>query len=172
MTSKTRRLAFTAGFVVLFALTVWSWFPGAAAKDQAGSASATELTAPDSTAPGTPAELSDAASTTEPPPEVAAPVAPSQASDRQSYALGLHDIAGLAHDTPPGTIVDLWVAWDPPVTKRPQFQRLIPSVVIQEIIPPFVPEGPVTVMLSVPAKKIGDLLYADRYGAISVTLPQ
>lgn len=172
MTSKTRRLAFTAGFVVLFALTLWSWFPGAAGNDGAASASATELTAPESTASGTTTDLPDAASTTEPPHEATFPVAPPPASNRQSYALGLHDIAGLAQDTPPGTLVDLWAAWDPPITKKPQFQLLIPSVVIEEIMPPFVPEGPVTVMLSVPAKKIGDLLYADRYGAISVTLPR
>ena len=164
MTSKTRRLAFTAGFVVLFALTLWSWFPGGDAQaNKPDSAAGTKPTGiPLSPAP----ELSDSS------PEAAAPTTSQLESDRQSYALGLHDIAGLAQDTAAGTVVDLWVAWDPPITKKPQFQRLIPSVVIEEIMPPFVPEGPVTVMLSVPAKKIGDLLYADRYGAISISTPR
>lgn len=164
MTSRTRRLAFAAGFVVLFALTLWSWFPGNDAQaNKPDSMAATERTG---------AVLSPAPKPSDSSPEAAAPVPSPLKSDRQSYALGLHDLAGLAQDTAPGTVVDLWVAWDPPITKRPQFQRLIPSVVIEEIMPPFVPEGPITVMLSVPSKMIGDLLYADRYGAISVTTPR
>lgn len=164
MTSKTRRLAFTAGFVVLLALTLWSWLPGSAGQaNTPHSATAAEPAEPD-LAPAP--QLSDPATTAD------GHVTPPLESDRQSYALGLHDIAGLAQDSAPGTVVDLWVAWDPPITAKPQFQRLIPSVVIEEIMPPFTPEGPVTVMISVPTKKIGDLLYADRYGAISATLPR
>ena len=162
MTSKTRRLAFSAGFVVLFALTIWSWIPSGAVP---------EADAPALGVEPTPTQL--LAGPTQPSLDPSHDQPASTGTiERQSYAIGLHDIAGLSHETPPGTLVELWVAWDPPITDKPQYQRLIPAAIIEEIQPPFVPEGPFTVMLSVPAKKIGDLLYADRYGAISATLPQ
>lgn len=154
MTSRTRRLAFTAGFVVLFALTLWSWVPSKAVSEGKKA----------------PAEAALEPVGAEPASEDVPLPAP-QHGGRQSYAIGLHDLSGLSRDTAPGTVVDLWVAWDPPITDTPQYQRLIPSVIVEEIEPPFVPEGPFTVVLSVPRKKIGDLLYADRYGAISVTTP-
>ena len=157
MTSKTRRLAFTAGFVVLFALTIWSWIPGKAE--------------PRSEAPASVAlDHSDDLE----PLEIISP-APERDGDvalegHLEYAIGLHDLAGLSRTVTPGTVVDLWVAWDPPIMKDPQYQRLIRSVIVKEIEPPFVPEGPFTVVLSVPKDKISDLLYADRYGAISVAM--
>lgn len=160
MTSKSRRLAFTAGFVVLFALTLWSWVPGDADPKA-------DVIAPGGKGPSTSVAAVDPAGTASA--NTGIPAAPS--GDRQSYAIGLHDISGLSRETPPGTVVDLWVAWDPPITEKPQYQRLIPAAMIEAIQPPFVPEGPFTVMLSVPTRKIGDLLYADRYGAISATIP-
>lgn len=92
-------------------------------------------------------------------------------SDRRSYAIGLQDLAGLAPDTPPGARLELWVTWEPPVTREPRLQKLIGDVALERTIPGAVPEAPVTVLLSVPAERVGDLIYADAYGRLSVVLP-
>jgi hypothetical protein len=56
------------------------------------------------------------------------------------------------------------------VTKEPRVQRLLIDVVLDEVIPPVVPEAPATAILSIPTKAVPDLLYGDRYGALSAIM--
>ena len=91
---------------------------------------------------------------------------------RRSYAIGLQDLPGLPPDAAPGARLELWVTWEPPVTKAPRLQKLIGDVVLERTIPGSVPEAPVTVLLSIPADRTGDLIYADGYGRLSVVLPE
>jgi hypothetical protein len=94
----------------------------------------------------------------------------SDVAGRRGYALAVPELKGLPGGAAPGTRLELWVAWDPPVTKEPRVQRLLKDVILDEIIPPVVPEAPATAILSVPAKSVPDLLYGDRYGALSATM--
>jgi hypothetical protein len=79
-------------------------------------------------------------------------------------------LEGLPPDAPAGTRMELWVAWDPPVTKAPKVQRLLPEVILERTVPPVVPEAPATAIVAVPAKDVSRLVYGDRYGALSVAL--
>jgi hypothetical protein len=88
----------------------------------------------------------------------------------QTYAIAAAELRGLPPDAAPGTLLRIWVAWDPPITEAPEFRILLDSVVLEKLIPPIAPEGPVTALLSASPKRIADLLYGDRYGALSVTV--
>jgi hypothetical protein len=88
----------------------------------------------------------------------------------RGYALPVAELSGLPGDARPGTELELWVTWDPPVTKRPRLQRLIRRVVLEKVAPAVTPDGPDAAILLVPVEKLPDLVYADRYGAISVGL--
>ena len=99
-------------------------------------------------------------------------VATVPAADRRSYASGLQDLPGLPPDAAPGARLELWVTWEPPVTREPRLQKLIGDVVLDRTIPGSVPEAPVTVLVSIPADRTGDLIYADGYGRLSVVLPE
>lgn len=98
------------------------------------------------------------------------PIAPTRGSE--TYAVALPALRGLPPEVPPGTTVKVWAAWEPPITKQPRIQVLIERAVVQAIIPATDPSAPPTVLLWVPAARIPDLLYGDRYGALSVTLPE
>jgi hypothetical protein len=156
MSSRTRNLLLAAAVPVVMVVVAWSVLPGGS-KDVGGRA--VRVAAPPSASPGDPAarhsEGSDAVSVE---------------SDRRAYALAVPEVKGLPADASPGTRLELWVAWDPPITKEPRVQRLIKEVVLDEIIPPVVPEAPATLILSVPTKAVPDLLYGDRYGALSATI--
>lgn len=89
---------------------------------------------------------------------------------RHTYAISVFDLAGLPPDAKPGTTLELWVAWDPPVTKSAQVQRLLRNVVLERIIPGPVMEAPSMALLSVLPRQVPDLLYGDRYGSLSVTV--
>ena len=93
-----------------------------------------------------------------------------ETADVRGYALPVAELSGLPGDTPPGTELELWVTWDPPVTKRPRLQRLIRRVVLEKVAPAVTPDGPDAAILLVPVEKLPDLVYADRYGALSVAL--
>ncbi|MCA1708722.1 MAG: hypothetical protein LC808_37750 [Actinobacteria bacterium] len=90
--------------------------------------------------------------------------------DRSNYALLESDVTGLPPDAPPGTRLQLWVAWDPPVTNHPKLQLLIRDVILDRIIRGFTPEAPTTILLSIRSKDVADMLWADRYGALSVVV--
>jgi hypothetical protein len=91
-------------------------------------------------------------------------------ASRRSYAIALPDLKGLPPDALPSTQMDVWVAWEPPVTRGPRIQRLIRSVVLERIAPPAIEGGPPVALLSVATSDISDLLWGDRYGALSVVL--
>jgi len=86
-----------------------------------------------------------------------------------TYAVKVGDIAGLSPSATPGSVLDLWVTWDEPVTQVPRLQRLLRKVVLEHIAPPVTPTGPYVAMLSVSDDKVDDLLWADRYGALAAT---
>ena len=92
--------------------------------------------------------------------------------DLASYAFLLPELQGLPPNVKPGTAIEIWVTWEPPVTKKLQVQQLVPRATVEELIPSIEP-GPPTVMLSLERRHIPDLMYGDRYGSLStVVLPQ
>ena len=155
MSSRARKVLLAAAVPIVVVLIGWSLLPsGDAALDDAGTEGATE---PSPTAPPDDAmrrSESDGVAV---------------GSGRRGYALAMSELKGLPGDAAPGARLELWVAWDPPVTKEPRVQRLLGDVILEEIIPPLVPEAPATAVVSVPARSVPDLLYGDRYGALSVT---
>jgi len=65
--------------------------------------------------------------------------------------------------------IEIWATWEPPVTKKLKVQQLIPLASVEKIIPSIEP-GPPTVMLSLERRAIPDLIYGERFGALSVVL--
>jgi hypothetical protein len=92
------------------------------------------------------------------------------AQDNVSYAIAVAELAGLSPNATPGTVLQLWVTWDPPVTKRPRLQKLLEGVVLDEIAPPVTPDGPHVALLSVARSQLDELLWADRYGSLSAAV--
>jgi hypothetical protein len=88
----------------------------------------------------------------------------------QSYAVATNRLRGLPPDATPGTRFTLWVSWGPRVTKAPRIQKLIPVVTLERLIPPVVGQGPTTALLAIPRAHLSDMLYADRFGDLAVTL--
>lgn len=86
-----------------------------------------------------------------------------------SYAIAVTELSGLSLATAPGTRLDLWVAWEPPITKVPDIRPLLTDVTLEKIAPPVLPDGPHVALLLVKPHQVRDLLYGDRYGALSVT---
>ena len=85
------------------------------------------------------------------------------------YALALSELQGLGPDIAPGTRLELWVSWNPPVTEEPKVQHLFRGAIVYGLTPPVTPDGPVTIELALDEKKVPDLIYADRFGAITAT---
>jgi hypothetical protein len=88
----------------------------------------------------------------------------------RAYALPLARISGLPSSAAPGTRLNLWALWEPPVTKEPSAQLLIRDIVLERIVPAVTPDGPETAILLVPRNRISDLIYADRFSQISAAL--
>ena len=92
------------------------------------------------------------------------------ATDLTTYAFLLPELEGLPSSTSPGTDIEIWATWEPPVTKRPKVQRLIPRATVSKILPTIEP-GPPTVVLEIERRYIPDIMFGDRFGALSVVLP-
>lgn len=88
----------------------------------------------------------------------------------RAYALGLHELRGLPPTITAGTSFELWATWEPPVVDEPAAGLLVPKVTVVEVIPPVVPEGPTSVIVSIPLKYMSDFTYAHRWGTLSVAL--
>jgi hypothetical protein len=146
MSRKIRNLVFASGVAVALLLVASSFIFSS--------------TDPSTTTPVSPRPV--------PTPEASEPPRPVDAS--RIYAVPVPRLQGLPLNAAAGTHLELWVAWDPPITKAPRIHRLIRDVVLHEIVPAPLPEAPPTALLSVPDARITDLLYADRYGALSVTI--
>jgi len=91
------------------------------------------------------------------------------ATDLTTYAFLLPELEGLPPSTSPGTEIEIWATWEPPVTKRLKVQRLIPRATISKILPSIEP-GPPTVVLEIERRYIPDIMFGDRFGALSVVL--
>ena len=112
------------------------------------------------------------------PPASASPVAPTAlatpdpavASSRRSYALALADLPGLSPTTPPGTRLQIWGGWEPPLVKEPAVRKLLDDVILEEIAPPVTPEGPYVAILSIEPKQLKLLVYGDRYLSLSAAI--
>jgi hypothetical protein len=91
--------------------------------------------------------------------------------DLLEYSIALPDLRGLPLDTPEGTQVELWVAWDDAYSQGPQVQKLVRSVTVARFIEPVINDGPVTVVLSIPRASMRAVMYGDLYGSFSVGLP-
>ena len=98
------------------------------------------------------------------------PIAATRGATTRDYAIAVAELRGLPPDADVGTRLELWVTWDRPVTRKPRLQRLVPEATLVRIAPPVTPEGPAAAVLRVPTGRISDLLYADGYGALSVTV--
>ena len=160
-----RRLALTGGAGLVAAVVLWSLGPQETSPPSSNSGALVASPPSSASLPiagSSPMTPTDAASSipTQPAPAV-----------RRNYALGLHELDGLSPDVTPGSPLQIWVAWEPPLTRRSQIQLLLPDVLVVRIVPSVVPEGPTTVLISVPARDISDLLYGDRYGELSAVAP-
>ena len=91
-------------------------------------------------------------------------------TDLRAYAIPLVELQGLAPDVTAGTRVELWVAWDPPVTERVRVQKLFGGAQVGRVIPPTAAEAPTTIELLVPVREFPELLFADRHGALSAAV--
>lgn len=87
-----------------------------------------------------------------------------------NYAIGLHELQGLAPDADPGARLALWAAWDPPLVEEPRVQMLIEEAVLVKTIPPTLPEGPYTAVISVRRRDVPQLLYGEQWGRLSVVM--
>jgi hypothetical protein len=90
-------------------------------------------------------------------------------TDLASYAFLMPELEGLPPTISPGTEIEIWATWEPPVTKRPKVQRLVPRAIVGKVIPSIEP-GPPTVVLEVERRFLPDIMFGDRFGALSVVL--
>ena len=101
-----------------------------------------------------------------------APAAVTDMSNRVSYSFDVDEIDGLSPTALPGTVVELWVTWDPPVVEQPKLQRVVKNAVVERISAPVTPDGPTVATFLIARSSLEDLLWADRYGTLSAsTLP-
>lgn len=89
---------------------------------------------------------------------------------RVTYWVGLYRIGGLSGTTPPGTEVEIWATWEPPITDEPRAQRLIRSAYIEKVIPPITPDGTYEIALSLARKDVPNMIYGERYGQLSAAV--
>jgi hypothetical protein len=156
-----KRLVIAGGVVVLLLLVFWR--------------AAASVSQPPSTSKRVGLPLSDAGT-----PLSAPSVGPSPApgegtsiareAGTRDYAVALPELAGLPEDAQPGTPMELWVAWEPPVTKHPRIQRLATGVTLDRMILPVTPDGAIVALLRIPKAQIPSVLYGDRYGVMSAVI--
>lgn len=162
-----KRFAVAGGVVVVLLLLFWR----AAAPVSHPSAPSEMATLP--TTQQTASSLAVPSPGSEPARSASAP-SPAISDDRSAptrvYAVALPDLPGLPEDAKPGTSLELWVAWEPPVTKHPRIQRLATGVTLDRIVPPVVADGAPAALLRIPIKEMASVLYGDRYGALSAVI--
>jgi hypothetical protein len=90
--------------------------------------------------------------------------------DMRTYAVSTYELSGLPPDAAPGTKLEVWAAWEPPLVDTPQFQKILKEVTLEKIVPGLTPEAPSTALLLVSAKDLPDLLYSDRFAQLSVAV--
>lgn len=104
------------------------------------------------------------------PPSATSSPAPARRAPRL-YALDAAELAGLPPDPVPGTRIDLWVAWEPPLTDEPQIERLVAGVAIAQVRPSVVAEGPTAIVVEVLPRDLRTLMFGDLYGRLFAVVP-
>jgi hypothetical protein len=168
--NRNKNLAYAVGGFLALLYVVWAFF----GKGGAASPSPSGSPAPIFASPSSVEEI-PAGSYVDPSPFPSVAQSPGVAATtlnvrRSSYALIESDVTGLPPDAAPGTHLELWVSWGPPVTNKPKLQLLLRDVLLEKIIPGFTPEAPSTILLSIRSKDIADMLWADRFGSLSVVV--
>ncbi len=161
MPPRTRNLALGIGAFIVVAAILWNLAPEPRSVPSRFDPDA-ELASPAvaaSEAAATPYDAYSSTSSTE----------TVEAAGWKSYAIGLHELKGLAPNAAPGTRLEVWVSWEPPVVDEPRVQRLLKRVVLEKIIAPLT-DGPLVALLLVRPGEVGDLLYGHRYGQLSALL--
>jgi hypothetical protein len=153
MSRKTRRLALTATAPIVVLAVTWNLLPS---EHEPSRSFPTQTVS-------RPSQATTPSNETESAPD-------SVEFGSRSYAVPLPELHGLPPDAAPGTELELWVAWEPPITSGPKFQRLVPHLTLQRIAPPVEAGAPPTVLLAVPTSRLSDLLYGDRFGTLSVAV--
>ena len=87
-----------------------------------------------------------------------------------AYSIDLDEITGLSPVADPGSIAELWVTWDRPLTRVPKLQSVVRDAVLAEISPPITADGPTVATFLVSRKSVERLLLAERYGSLSATV--
>lgn len=156
MTTTTRKFALFGGVAAVLIFVGWDVFAGLTSPAPAAREPApVDAPSPIASVPSLEPSVEESAGT---------------ARSTVSYAIALAELAGLSPNATPGTTLQLWVTWDPPVTKRPRLQKLLDGVVLDEIAPPVTPDGPHVALLSVARNQLDELLWADRYGSLSAAV--
>ena len=101
-------------------------------------------------------------------PSPATPLRPAE-RNVHTYAVDISTLSGFPPDAERGDRFDIWVAWDQRVVKGPNIQLLLEGVELEKVAPPVTPEGPYVALFIVTRGQARDLLYGERYGALSVT---
>ncbi len=158
-----KRLSIAGGVVVLLLLLFWR----AASSVSQPSSPSVRRASSNAVQGASPSVLSAAPS---PSTSSGAPSAPISGADTRVYAVALPELAGLPADAAPGTRLELWVTWEPPVTKQPRVQRLATGVTLDRMVPPVTPDGSPAALLRIPRREIPSVLYGDRYGAVSAVV--
>lgn len=167
---RVQRLGFAFGGVLLVTILWVRLFPNAPQQPVRDPLSA-PAAAPVETAPATSSSHMQPSPLTTPGDEE--PIAQGRAvtvndPNLRTYAVSTFDLRGLPPDAAPGTVLELWVAWEPPIVESPRYQKLLREVVLEKVVAGLTPEAPATAILQVKVKELSDLLYADRYGELSV----
>ena len=159
MNTRTRNLALAGGALFIVVLLV-------AGRSQSVADPRTET----SSLPDAPLASPLAPLPTAVPSPFQTPVGPN-GRDLDTYAVDISWLKGFPPDAAPGDEFDIWVAWDRAVVKRPNMQLLLEGVVLEKIAPPVTAPGPYVAIFLMTRKQSLDFLYAEKYGAISVTRP-
>jgi hypothetical protein len=172
MNRRIQRLGFAFGGLLL-ATIVWVRLFPTAPEPQPIDPAPAAIPTPAATAPG------DASSQVRPSPDMGSPSSAGAGFEEsggqvtndpniRTYAVSTFDLRGLPPDARSGTLLEVWVAWEPPIVDSPRYQKLLPEVMLEKVVPGLTPDAPATALLQVKVKELADLLYADRWGQLSV----
>ncbi len=156
---KQRLITTAAGLIALVAAVVWV---AQASEPRVSVAADAEVVANPSPV---------ASSSAEPAAEEALPDPAVAADELVSYAIPVAELQGLPPDLAPGTAIDLWVMWQPPVTKNTKVHRLLRGILLEKIVPPLLRDAPHVAVLLVSPDQLSDLVWADRLGTLSAAVP-
>lgn len=153
---RARRFPLLLGAFAAVSLLGWDLLSGVTTEQTSGD-----------TAPATRDTLTSPPTAT-PTPEASVPP---DVSGRVAYSIDLSEVAGLSPTVAPGSSVELWATWEKPVTRSPRLQRVVEDAILEKVSVPLTPDGPTVATFLITPREMDELLWADRYGAISATVP-